>query len=439
MFYYIYYNYSLLSDKNQREGSIKLPALFFCSFVSLKTITTMYKSIYFFGQSVFGQLISLIDPSIVSEASKACNSDRYIKKFKTKDHLISMLFCTLAKCTSLREVSGAMLGLSGKTKHFQLDHIPKKSTLGDSNQRREADVFGVIYNKLFTKYGDIISDSRIKDVINKQLEIFDSTTISLFNDILKCVGRKPKSGKRKGGIKVHTVINVDETVPKMVWFTHSATNDHVLLNKLKMDANTIYVFDKGYNDYKAFQRFSDNQTGFVTRIKDNAVYEPVCKNEIGEHIHSGVIEDEIIEVTVKNDESTCKLKLRKVRFHDREQKREFEFLTNLFEMRADLVAAIYKLRWQIELLFKQLKQNFPLKYFLGDNENAIKIQIYCALIANLLMTVIQKKLKRSWAFSNLVSFCKIHLFNYIHLTNFLENPDKDWQKTVYNEEQLSLF
>ena len=400
----------------------------------------MSKTTFFFGQSVFGQLISLIDPSIISNAAKECNSDRYVKKFKIKDHLISMVFCAFAKCSSLREVSGAMLGLSGKTKHFQLDHIPKKSTLGDANQRRDAEVFGIIYNKLFLKYGHIFSDSRIKDVINKKIEIFDSTTISLFKDILKCVGREPQDGKRKGGIKVHTVINVDETVPKLVWFTSAATNDHVLLSKLKLDSNTIYVFDKGYNDYKAFKKFSDNETGFVTRIKDNAVYESISQNEISEDIHSGVLEDEIIELTVKdgtNPES--KLKLRKVRYYDRELKREFEFLTNLFEMRPDLIAALYKLRWQIELLFKQLKQNFPLKYFLGDNENAIKIQIYCTLIANLLMTVIQKTLKRSWAFSNLVSFCKIHLFNYIHLLNFLENPDKDWQKILRNEEQLSLF
>jgi len=397
------------------------------------------KTTHFFGQSVFGQLISLIEPSIISKATETCQSDRYVKKFKTKDHLISMLFSAFAKCTSLREVSGAMLGLSGKTKHFQLNHIPKKSTLGDANQRRDSEVFGIIYNKLFLKYGHVISDSRIKDVINKQIEIFDSTSISLFKDILKCVGRKPKNGKRKGGIKVHTVINVDETVPKLIWFTHSATNDHVLLNKLKMDSNTIYVFDKGYNDYKAFQKFCNNNTGFVTRIKDNAAFESVCQNEVAGHIHSGVLEDEIIEITVKDGEIKSKLKLRKVRFYDRELKREFEFLTNLFEMRADLVAAIYKLRWQIELLFKQLKQNFPLKYFLGDNENAIKIQIYCALIANLLMTVIQKNLKRSWAFSNLVSFCKIHLFNYIHLLNFLEHPDKDWQKTLNNREQFCLF
>lgn len=399
----------------------------------------MSKTNYFFGQSVFGQLISLIDSNIISKASKACEADRYVKKFKTKDHLISMLFCSFAKCTSLREVSGAMLGLSGKTQHFQLNHIPKKSTLADANQRRDADVFGTIYNALLQKYGNVLSDSRIKDIINKQIEIFDSTTISLFKDILKCVGRKPKNGKRKGGIKVHTVINVDEALPKMVWFTNSATNDHVLLSKLKMDSNTIYVFDKGYNDYKAFKKFSENETGFVTRIKDNAVYDIINENEIQDYIHSGVLQDEIIELTVKDGTISNNLKMRKIRFYDRVLKREFEFLTNLFEMRADLVAAIYKLRWQIELLFKQLKKNFPLKYFLGDNENAIKIQIYCTLIANLLMTVIQKRLKRSWAFSNLVSFCKIHLFNYIHLLNFLENPDKDWQKTFDKARQPTLF
>ena len=399
----------------------------------------MNKNTYFFGQSVFGQLISLIESNIISKAVSSCQSDRYIKKFKTKDHLISMVFCAFAKCTSLREVAGAMLGLAGKTKHFQLDHTPKRSTLADANQRREATVFGFIYNELLRQYGHFISDSRIKDVIKKQIEIIDSTTISLFKDILKCVGRKPKSGKRKGGIKVHTIINVDETVPKFVWFSHASTHDHILLKKLKMDANTIYVFDKGYNDYKVFQKFSDNNTGFVTRIKDNAVYERLSHNEIEEHIHSGVLEDETIELTVKEDNATSQLKLRKIRFYDRVLKREFEFLTNLFEMRADLVAAIYKLRWQIELLFKQLKQNFPLKYFLGDNENAIKIQIYCALIANLLMTVIQKQLNRSWSFSNLVSFCKIHLFNYIHLLRFLENPEKDWQKTINFEEQYTLF
>ena len=132
-----------------------------------------------------------------------------------------------------------MLGLSGKTKHFQLNHIPKKSTLSDANKRRDADVFGDIYNKLLKKYGHFISDSRIKDVINKQIEIIDSSIISLFKDILKCVGRNPENGKKKGGIKLHTVINVDEAVPKMLWFSSAATHDHSLLDKLKPDSTAI--------------------------------------------------------------------------------------------------------------------------------------------------------------------------------------------------------
>ncbi|HNG09622.1 MAG TPA: IS4 family transposase [Chitinophagales bacterium] len=399
----------------------------------------MSKSTYFFGNSVFGQLISLIDSKFITDSSVECNSDRYVKKFTTKDHLISMLFCVFAKCTSLREVSGAMLGLSGKTEHFQLKHIPKKSTLADANKRRDSEVFCRIYERLLKKHSSVFTDSRIKDVIQKQIKIFDSTTISLFKDILKCVGRNAENGKKKGGIKVHTIINADEMVPRLVWFTEAAKHDHILLNKLKLDASTIYVFDKGYNDYKAFKLFSENQTGFVTRIKDNASYQTIETYEIEEHIHSGVLQDEIIEVTVKENGTESMLKLRKVRFYDRVLKREFEFLTNLFEMRPDLVAALYKLRWQIEIMFKQLKQNFPLKYFLGDNENAIKIQIYCALIANLLMMVVLKSLKKSWAFSNLVSFCRIHLFNYINLLLFLENPDKDWIKEEPNKWQFALF
>jgi hypothetical protein len=399
----------------------------------------MGKSNYFSSKSVFGQLISLIDDKTIKDAVKKNDSDRYVKRFKSKDHLISMLFCSFAKCNSLREVSGAMLGLSGKTESFQLNHIPKRSTLSDANKNRKVEFFEDIYNKLLREYGSVLSDSRIQDVLKKQVKIVDSTTISLFKDILSCVGRKAKDGKSKGGIKVHTVINADEKVPSLVWFSPATTHDHNFLQQLKCDDNTIYVFDKGYNDYKAFKHFTDNKTGFVTRIKDNAVYEELEIKEVSEDIHSGVLQDEIIEIEVKEGKTISKLKVRKVKFYDRENKREFEFITNLFELRADLIAALYKIRWQIELLFKQLKQNFPLRYFLGDNENAIKIQIYCVLIVNLLIAVIKKRLKRSWAFSNLVSFCKIHLFNYIQLMKFLENPEKDWIIDKAEIEQLSFF
>jgi hypothetical protein len=399
----------------------------------------MGKSTHFYGQSVLGKLISLVDDTTISRNSRKYKADRYTKRFTTKDHLISMLFCVFAKCSSLREMSGAMIGLSGKTKHFKLDNLPYRSTLADANKRRDPMVFAGIYNDLLLKYGHLISDSRIRQVVKKQIEIFDSTSISLFKDILKCVGRLPENGKRKGGIEMHTIINADETVPKMVWFTSAAKHDHILLEKLKMDKGTIYVFDKGYNDYKAFKRFCDHETGFVTRIKDNAVYGVEQRQLIEQHIHSGVVEDQLITLDVKETDKVSSLRLRKITFHDRVLKRKFEFLTNLFEMRPDLVAAIYKLRWQIELLFKQLKQNFPLKYFLGDNENAVKIQIYCTLIVNLLLTVVRKQLKKNWAFSNLVSFCRIHLFNYIHLMKFLENPEKDWMKKEKPPNQHDLF
>jgi hypothetical protein len=399
----------------------------------------MGKNKYFSTKSVFGQLISLIDDSMIQKAVKNYDSDRYVKHFKCKDHLFSMIFCCLEKCNSLREVSGGMVGLSGKEETVRINHLPKKSTLADANKVRKVGFFEEIYNSLLEKYSSVLSDSRVEIALNKKVKIVDSTTIGLFKDILKCVGRKAADGKSKGGIKSHSVINADEKVPNLVWFTPATTHDHQFLEKLQCDEHTVYIFDKGYNDYKAFAHFTEQKTGFVTRIKDNAKYEVTQKSNIPENIHSGILSDEIIEVEVNNKNEKSKLKLRKIKYYDREHKRSFEFISNLFEFRADTIAALYKIRWQIELLFKQIKQNFPLKYFLGDNENAIKIQIYCVLIVNLLMAVIKKSLKRKWSFSNLVSFCRIHLFNYIHLTKFLESPENDWKMDKKNDGQLGLF
>ena len=399
----------------------------------------MGKNKYFSTKSVFGQLISLIDDSMIQKSVKKHDSDRYVKHFKCQDHLFSMIFCCLEKCNSLREVSSGMLGLSGKEETVRINHLPKKSTLSDANKSRKVEFFEEIYNKLLEKYSFVLSDSRVEIALEKKVKIVDSTTISLFKDVLKCVGRKPSNGKSKGGIKSHSVINADEKVPNLVWFTAATTHDHQFLEKLKCDENTVYIFDKGYNDYKAFEHFTQQKTGFVTRIKENAKYEVTQKNIIPEKIHSGVLSDDIIEVEIDKEGTKGKLKLRKIKYYDREHKRTFEFISNLFEFRADTIAALYKIRWQIELLFKQIKQNFPLKYFLGDNENAIKIQIYCVLIVNLLMGVIKKSLKRQWSFSNLVSFCRIHLFNYIHLTKFLESPEKDWELDPKSNGQLGLF
>lgn len=398
----------------------------------------MNKSSYFFGQSVFGQLISLLDFTKIRTISKKHMSDYYVKKFDTSDHLVSMLFSTFANCTSLREVAASMLGLKGKTNHFQLKHIPYRSTLSDANKRRSHLVFQDVYYSLLKEYHSIISDSRKVYAWENRLEIIDSSTISLFKDILSCVGRKSNHGKRKGGIKVHTQINLQDRVPKLVWFSAATTHDKQFLKHVELEKGRIAVFDKGYNDYKTFDEFNEGGIFFVTRLKSNASYEAVKENDIPSYIDNGVLKDEVIRVDVKENGAYLKtIELRKVAYWDDENKRCFEFITNLHGMNAGHIALIYKKRWQIELLFKQLKQNFPLKFFLGDNENAIKIQIWCALIVNLLITVIQKRIKRKWAFSNLASFCRLHLFNYIHLTKFLENPEKDWI-TIEHSAQLQL-
>ena len=399
----------------------------------------MNKSKYFFGQSVFGQLISLIDLNKVNSIAKNHKADHYVKKFGTSDHLVSMLFSTFAHCTSLREVAASMLGLKGKTNHFQLKHIPYRSTLSDANKRRSHLVFQDVYYSLLKEYHPIISDSRQSYAWENKLEIIDSSTISLFKDILSCVGRKPSSGKRKGGIKVHTQINLQERVPKIVWFSSATTHDKQFLKHVQLEKGKIAVFDKGYNDYKTFDEFTENGVFFVTRLKTNAAYESVKENYIPPYIDSGVINDQIIRVDIKKNGSYFKtIELRKVTYWDHEGQRYFEFVTNLFGMNAGHIALIYKKRWQIELLFKQLKQNFPLKFFLGDNDNAIKIQIWCALIVNLLLTILRKKIKRKWAFSNLASFCRLHLFNYIHLIRFLENPEKDWLQEYNVQLQLKF-
>lgn len=398
----------------------------------------MGKSIHFFGHSVFGQLTSLIDRNLIDHSIKLSGSDRFCKGFHTKDHLISMLFCCLSQSNSLREVVAGCLGLMGKAEQIGLSHLPKRSTLSDANAKRTPKVFELIYHKLLCQHRQFISDSRVKLQTDNPLFIIDSTSISLFKEILKSVGRKPISGQSKGGIKAHVLMDAQLGVPDLVWYTSAAATDVGILDKIPYKKGAIYVFDKGYNDYNRWLGIESAGSYFVTRLKENATYTTVEELEIADDIHSGVLKDELIALPIrKNGKPVESVKFRRIAFWDDEQKRVFSFVTNLKDFRADQIANLYKQRWQIETLFKSLKQNFPLKYFLGDNENAIIIQIWCALIANLLLVVLGNKIKRPWAFSNLVSFVRVHLFNLINIVSFLNEPEKDWQKDFFS--QLSLF
>jgi hypothetical protein len=270
----------------------------------------------------------------------------------------------------------------------------------------------------------------------------DSTTISLFKDILKGVGRNPRSGKKKGGIKAHTIIKASENVPCLVRYSEAARHDHMFLPEVEsLPAGSIITFDKGYVDYEQYERFSEKSIWYVTRLKDNALYNSGEEFDIPDDADFGVLKDE--EVVLHYGENKSKThRARRIAYWDDENNKLFEFITNNFELSAEKIALIYKKRWQIELLFKQLKQNFPLKYFLGDNENAIEIQIWAAMLANLLITLVKSKLKRSWAFSNMVSIIRQQLMNYIDIYAFLENPEKSWLKLIAEDEnkyQQSLF
>jgi hypothetical protein len=400
----------------------------------------MAKSTHFFGQSVFGQLIDLIDPSIVSEAIRQTNSDRYYKRFHTWDHLISMLFGGLAHCTSLREISGAMMGFKGKLEHFKLTRVPRRSTLSDANRRRSADVFCRIYYGLLKRYRSILSDSRFMEVQGKKISIIDSTTIALFKAILKTSGLKSSNGKRKGGIKVHTEMLLHEQVPQLVWYTAAAKNDVLFLQKVDFKKENIYVFDRGYIHHEFYEKLNTAQVGFVSRMKENATYQSVEKLERVQNSPEALLHDEKLDLPIRvNGKIIRTVSVRRIVWWDQANNRVFNFITNLFELEAQHVASIYKMRWQIELLFKQLKQNFPLKYFLGDTENAITVQIWCTLITNLLLTVIKRQLTRRTAFSCIASHIRVNLINYIHIIRFLNNPDKDWSIESDPNLQQSLF
>ena len=394
----------------------------------------------FSGQPVFAQVLGLINKTSFQRLVKEQDANRYSKRCGAWEHFICMLYSIMNNCTSLREVTQGIAAYGTKLHHLGIRYTPPRSTLSDANARRKEAFFGSVYNKLYRSYKDLLSDSQSDKLLLKRLFIIDSTTIGLFKAIMKCVGRKPLDGKCKGGIKVHTMLNAYEEVPQLVHFTDAATHDHTFLARLQLKPHQIALFDRAYVDYKQYAKWTADNIFFVTRLKDNAVYEQLDELELPENCPDNYLKDETIQISYKAETGKASLlTLRRVVYYDTDKKRVFQFLTNMMEMEAEQIGQLYKMRWQIELLFKQLKQNFPLKYFLGDNENAIKIQIWCTLIANLLFTIIRKNIKRAISFSNLVSFTRQHLFSYNKLSDLIEKTEQFWRRsTSTTTEQQSL-
>lgn len=385
------------------------------------------------GQPILSQIVRCIPKPVVKTAVQKARADRYYKKIPTLVHLTALLYGVLSRCNGLREICEGMLACEGKLNHLGLQKAPARSTLSDANNNRTWRVFEDIYFQLLRRFHGFLSDSRLQGLSIKNLKIIDSTTIRLFSDILQGVGRNPKDGSRKkGGIKVHTMMDAFVGVCDFVHMTAAKVHDKNFLSRLKLGPESFIVFDKAYNYYRQFAKWEREKIWFVTRMKDNALYEviQVLSDKTRQKDTSGVIKEELILLTYKDYQGYEQtLQLRRITYQD-EKGRVYHFITNHPKISSKQVALIYKYRWQIELLFKQLKQNFPLRYFWGDSENAIRIQIYCVLIAQLLMVVIKKISQTKKSFANIVTVIRLHLMSYVEIFAFLKDTYKAWRSTM---------
>lgn len=388
----------------------------------------MGKSSNFFGQPIYGQLIKSLDREKIIEKSRKHGGEKYVKSFDGYTHLLTMLYAVIQRFDSLREIETSMTAEVRKLHHVGIDTVPKRSTLSDANARRSEKFFEEVYRDLYDENRDILSsDSRRggNEEWMKRLRIIDSTTVSLFsNTIFKGVGRHPKTGKKKGGIKVHAVICANEGVPCDVQFTSAATNDSFMLAPSHYSHNEIAAMDRAYINYAKFEELTDRGVVYVTKMKKNLNYEVLvdCMHQNPQ----GFMEyREQVVVFRKGDINHIARIITYVDIKKGRQPKLISLLTNDFDMPLETIVAIYRRRWQIESLFKQIKQNFPLRYFYGESANAIKIQIWVTLIANLLLSVLQSTLQRHWSFSGLATMVRIVLMYYLHLEKLLNQPDAD--------------
>ena len=436
----------------------------------------MGKGTNFSGQPVLSQLIKLMDRQKINTLASKSGANHYTKHLDGYSHLVVMLYAVLSNLRSLREVCLGFAANATRMNHLGIDHMICRSTLSDANKRRKSSFFGSIYRSLYRRYAPVLSDSLSKKEVSTKLYVMDSTTISLFSQILRGTGRNPNNGKKKGGIKAHTIIEENIDLPVFVDYTAGIVHDHELMQRIfDLPYGSFIAFDMGYTDYQLWKQLDEAGYKFVCRLKDNAKFKIIEQRKCPE---KDIIADQIIEFTYdkyverplteeelshrrgrrpKSGVVTVKERVqgtyrcRRIVRRTDDGKDTVEFVTNVLdpkEMSAEQVCETYRRRWTIESLFKRLKQNFPLKYFLGNNVNAIEIQIWVTMIAYLLLRVVQVKSMSKLAFSNIVMLTRVTLGAYIDIVTLLNCPKLDWNLleqqrarwvACQNIRQLDLF
>ena len=402
------------------------------------------------GQPIFKQILNILPKDQFDLLVNQLQTDRYYKTFFSWDQLIVMLFGIFSRCDSMGEVCDGMRDLGGKLNHLNMDCSPSKSTVGDALRDRDNELFKLYYFALIEYFKPVLSVSRKEKVSFKEFYAFDSTTIALFSDVMKGVGRNRKDeGKKKGGLKVHMLTDVHADTAIFAKISEAKMHDKKFLQHLNPAKGSMLVFDKAYNYYQQFAEWTEEDIFFVCRLKDNAkallqemlFQKQLRKDEIGvyqvEHIHLHYKKDN----KDKNEYTLC---LRLVYFKD-EQGRKYKFITNNWDITPEEVALIYKYRWSIELTFKKLKQNFQLHFFYSDTENGIKTQIWCTLIAHLLLTVLMVKSKSEKAFSTIAALIRIHLISHLDIMWVITEARRGYHKQIKTKNkspsdiQMSLF
>ena len=367
--------------------------------------------------SIFSQLLQLFPRLEFEQAVKEHHAERSTKGFSSWGQFVAMLFCQLGRAHSLREICGGLASCEGKLKHLGVPEAPKKSTLAYANERRPWELYRTVFEQTLAKCQSVVaaSGSTKKFRFKNKLVSLDSSTIDLCMSVFDWA----KFRRTKGAVKLHLLLDHDGHLPSYAVITDGKKSDIRVAWGMKFAAGAVLVVDRGYNDYDWFAELTDQEVFFVTRMKDNAIYDVVERREVPDKGH--VRSDEVIffpSMAANGKEYF----FRRVEVSDEEQQRTLVFLTNHLKFGATTIAAIYKDRWKVELFFKALKQNCKIKTFLGTSANAVHTQIWTALIAMLVLKYLQLKSTFGWSLSNLVAMLRLQLFVYRDLHAWLNAP-----------------
>lgn len=338
-------------------------------------------------------------------------SERHARGFTSWEQFVSMLFCQLGGAHSLREICDGLQSIEGKARHLGIE-APKRSTLAYANEHRPWEMFEGLFHGLLGRVRTELAP-RHKFKFRNRLLSLDGTIIELCAASFDWARYK----QQKGAVKLHMVLDHAGHLPAFCRITEGNVHEIQVARSLDLAAGTIVVFDRGYVDYEWFRSMTTRKVWFVTRLRDNANYTVV---EDRPTTHPSIMRDQVILLEKHRTYGFEPARLRRVIVATDEG--EFEVFTNNQTLAASTIAEIYRQRWQIEIFFKAIKQNLRIKTFVGTSANALKIQIWTALIAILLLKYLQMKARCGWSLSRLVALFRMHLFTYRDLWTWLANP-----------------